>query len=545
MDYGVLVGEDTIPRINGSYEERPILDRNRSNDGSLRVPMHVLFNQAGRVCSRRNREIKGSQLQRSFVQKLASTIYGKSFPLLFSFNALLFPKHFWANSRFDKISTLGCAPISCYRKQTNPDGFASTLQIARNLSTHSSSSTSTDDNFISHLYDIQANAASAGIDSRLATRAGFKVCTSSSSGLQLGDYNATEINQSLDSGQGAMNLAAAADKIRFDLFVTYTCNQSNHPGICHLHRWKESKEWTKQIKDYESFSAFQKEDADKSMEMAYCNILSRSWLEVRKLWLQFIIYSSTTKLGRVLNAFFRDEYQECSGNLCHIHGLLGLLKGDMENEEFLKLVCELQANYVIDILPPSEIEDFISKGLIKDQNDWTTLQATATQVLTHNRHTKRCLVRKNYTGIFDEDFACRKPHPVFDSINPLEDEFIPLPFEFSETCVGILEKTGLWIPPCPAFPKGKVKHPMLEPKRHMGFCHPGARENMSPVNGQHFAFTRSMQNIQIISGTNGVARYVVKVSITIYYSSTRIIPRQKPHVSFYAISYGTSTSSSK
>ena len=30
-----------------------------------------------------------------------------------------------------------------------------------------------------------------------------------------------------------MNLAAAADKIRFDLFVTYTCSQSNPPGTCH------------------------------------------------------------------------------------------------------------------------------------------------------------------------------------------------------------------------------------------------------------------------------------------------------------------------
>ena len=30
--------------------------------------------------------------------------------------------------------------------------------------------------------------------------------------------------------------------------------------------------------------------------------------------------------------------------------------------------------------------------------------------------------------------------------------------------------------------------------------------------GEHFAFTRSMQNMQVVVGTNGVTRYVVKVS---------------------------------
>ena len=507
-----MVGEDVIPRVNGAYKERPILDRDRDKDGTVRVPMHVLFNQAGRVCSRRGNEIRGSQFQKSFVQRLASTIWGCSFPLLFSFNALLFPKHFWANSEYDSISTLGCAPISCFRKQTNPDGFASTLQIARNLCTHASSSTSTDDNFSAHLYDIQANAASTGIDSRLATRAGFKVSTTSSSGLQLGDYNQTELNESLDSGQGAMNLAAAAVKLNFDIFLTYTCNQSSHPGICHLHKWKESKEWSRHVKGYECFSSFQKDDVDKSMEMAYSNVLTRSWLEVRKLWLQFIIYSTTTKLGRVSHAFFRDEYQECVGNLSHIHGLLGLYSGDMKDEDFVKFVCELQANCVADIIPPSEFEDYTRQGLIKDHNDWTSVESLADKILSHTC-TKRCLIRRNHTGIFSEDFSCKKQHPVFDSIDPLKDDFIPLPFDFSESCLDALQKTGLWIPPSPGFPKGQFKHHMLEPKRHMGFCHPGARENMSPVTGQHFAFTRSMQNMQVITGTNGVARYVVKVSI--------------------------------
>ena len=34
--------------------------------------------------------------------------------------------------------------------------------------------------------------------------------------------------------------------------------------------------------------------------------------------------------------------------------------------------------------------------------------------------------------------------------------------------------------------------------------------NMSPVIKEYFAATRSMQNAQVISGTNGVSAYVVK-----------------------------------
>ena len=69
-------------------------------------------------------------------------------------------------------------------------------------STHASSSTSTDDNFTLHLYSIQANSASSGIDSRLATRSGFCVSTTSSSGLKLGESDKSQLDENLDSGLG-------------------------------------------------------------------------------------------------------------------------------------------------------------------------------------------------------------------------------------------------------------------------------------------------------------------------------------------------------
>lgn len=508
---------DVIPRVTGAEREVTLLHRNRRMDGSGTVPMHVLFNQAARMCNRYNKSIDGTRYQKNFVQKLVSTIFGYSFPMLY-FHALLFPKHFWSNAQHDKVATLGCAPISCFTKEVHPDGFASTLEQARVYATHASSSASTDDHFATYLYSMQANAACSTIDSRLATRSGFTVSTTSSSGLQLGSADDSDLAESLESSQGAMNLAAAANELGMDAFITYTPNQRDHPGLSHLHKWKESRnEWGLKLNYYDGYPWHVKKDCVNSMEMAYTHVLTRCWLEVRKFWLEFIIFSVHKKGNRevkVSHAFFRDEYQDCSGNLSHIHGLFGLFRGDMNDAEFREFVCSLQANSVGDIIQGNEVEDYISRGLLKDDTDWTTLKATARTVLGHTQHNSRCLRRKDYTGIYELDYTCRKLHPVFDSHNPLADEFQDLPYVFSDACLDILsdKDVDLYKPPGQGELEGTFKHKMLKPKRHVGKVHPHARDNMSPVMGDHFAFTRSMQNYQVITGTNGVTRYVVKVS---------------------------------
>ena len=220
--------------------------------------------------------------------------------------------------------------------------------------THASSSTSTDDHFTTDLYSMQANAACSGIDSRLATRSGFKVSTSSVSGLELGNGDQSDLSESLESSQGAMNLAAAANELGVDAFITYRPNQRDHPGLRHLHQWKERRdEWGSKIEYYHGYPWQVKKDVDTSMEMAYTHVLTRCWLEVRKLWLEFIIFS-VTEIGKekfkVTHAFFRDEYQDCLGNLSHIHGLFSLMRGVINEDKFTEFICSLQANCVGDII---------------------------------------------------------------------------------------------------------------------------------------------------------------------------------------------------
>jgi hypothetical protein len=504
-----------VPRLSSGRSEMHILHRKQNrNDGSS-APMHVLFNQAASLCTKFNKQIKGTAVQQHFVQKLVSTIRGFSLPLLY-FNAPLFPRHYWSGATHDEHAILGCAPISCYNGKTHPNGFASLIQQARNLVNHASSSTATCTNFIMHLYDGLTNLSLRKRNSVTFVRSGLKVSTTGPSGLEAFDKDVSQLTECYESSQAMMNLAAANTEYPSDLFLTFSANQKDHPGIRHLYDWKESKLWTRYVDGYHTwFQDSHRRDVDKSMEMAYTHMLSRCWLETRRLWLLFLMESSNTALGKVTYAFFRDEYQECSGNLSHIHGLMRLERGDRTEEEFLEFVCSLQKNSVFEIISSRDVQKLIEKGLLKNTDDWHSCQQTAQTVLPHTYHSNRCQMRVNHTGDPSKDFRCRKHHPVFDGKDCKKDDFIDLPYEFSEQCLDILQEVDLYDPPFSSGSKGTFKHPMLRPKRHIGVVHPGARDNCSPVITEHFAFTRSMQNMQVITGTNGVTRYVVKVRVVV------------------------------
>ena len=51
---------------------------------------------------------------------------------------------------------------------------------------------------------------------------------------------------------------------------------------------------------------------------------------------------------------------------------------------------------------------------------------------------------------------------------------------------------------------------LFTPSRHMGKCNPNDRHSTSPSNDIWFATTMSMQNFQKLTGTVGLAKYIVK-----------------------------------
>lgn len=500
-----------VPRTNAAQMEVEMADRNPVDcpESWYSAPMHVLFNQLGSLCSRFNSRIKGSQFQQHFVQSIVSRMRGFSFPLLY-ITGMLFPKHFWSTPSNDPSAILGVMPISTYRKKLHADGFASHLQMARTYATSSSSSTSTDHNFVSHLFDTLANRAQSGTDSRDYKRRGFKVSQSSDNGIVLGEADDSRLTQSLDSKQAARNLAAASQFVGFDVFFTFTMNASQHPGVRHLFDWKKSMRWTDQIENYRTLTTTQKLDVEKSFEMAYTCILNRNWLETRQFLLDLLIHGSRNILGRdTIEAFFRDEYQESAANVCHLHGLASYSKEDLDNEQFKEWICSLQRSAVCDLVLTTEIDEYVREGLFSQPHDWNEFVKTGMEVLRHICD-DRCKRVVDTTGDEQKDLKCRKPHPVFDSVDPLKDEFIPLPFKFNPECLRILTECGFWEEPSERFPNGRMLLDSLQPRRHSGKVTPSARENMSPVFPKLFALTMSTQNAQIVTNCNGVGRYVVK-----------------------------------
>ena len=480
------------------------------------VPCHVLFNQAAALCTRWNKRIKGSTSQQNFAQRLVSTVTGCSVPLLYIMGCC-FPKHYWSASSGDPTSILGCAPISCYSNSTNPHGYASTLHVSRNLLTHSSSSTSTCHNFTAFCYDIQANKVSSGIDSRIIARNGFEVDVKSDNGLAARGKDESTLKESVDSHQLALDLAGTQPFIGWDLFLTFTCNQSQHPGIWHLHQWKESGAWKAKFPNHDRLADYEQAEVKRSFEMAYGTIVTRCWFEVRKLWLEYLMFSTTSilaKYSKVSHAFFRDEYQEeRSGNLPHIHGLFALQKDDYAIQEVKQHIDSLQACGICDLFPRSKLDSYIEQGLFANEDDWQTcvpqLQQLGAKILSH-RCNEGCLRRVD-NGNGPPILICRKVHPVKGRKDPTVSEMVPLPFKFTEPCLEILKDLGYWEEGDGDTPFGYFSLDILQPKRHMGAVHPGCEENMSPVVDHFFATTKSMQNAQILTGECGaVSRYVAK-----------------------------------
>jgi len=133
-------------------------------------------------------------------------------------------------------------------------------------------------------------------------------------------------------------------------------------------------------------------------------------------------------------------------------------------------VCHLQRSAACDLILPEEIPSLIEKGLLKDKNDYYVATEQARSFLSHTC-SDRCQICIGDKGD-PSDYRCRKLHPVFDSINPLTDDFIPLQINWSDPCLEILKDCELYEEPTSEFPNGRMLHKVLNPTRHMGVVTP-------------------------------------------------------------------------
>lgn len=313
-----VVNNLDVPCTDAGDKSFDFLRREQGNDNSPSRacgPMYVILNMFGALNSKRNKRITGTQTQQNLVQRMVSRMRGHTVSLLYLAGGLM-PRHFFLNARHDKLATCGVLPVSCYRSGQHPDGFASHLQTARNQMTLACSTCQYDQNLHFLLYSVIANQASSQLDSRQISQRGFRVCHASPSGITAAQGDESNLTECADSRQCVMNLAAAAVHEEMDIFLTLTLNQAEHPGVRHLHAWKESMEWTKEFRGYDDLTSIEKKEVKQSFDMAYLCVVNRCWLEVKREFIKFITYRCEKMWGRgAVIVFMRDEFQESTGQL--------------------------------------------------------------------------------------------------------------------------------------------------------------------------------------------------------------------------------------
>ena len=147
--------------------------------------------------------------------------------------------------------------------------------------------------------------------------------------MSVRDKGHTTLNRSVNSRKMVLKLASSQKYIKYTWFLTFTANQSEHPGLSHLHQWKNSSDWQKNIPNYESYSTFEK-----------------NWNTVKLMLLKHI-KEHLTALGTTSSIFGRDEYQGNEGNVSHNHIILAIDKITMG---------ESSEKYVHDLIRTSSFE---------------------------------------------------------------------------------------------------------------------------------------------------------------------------------------------
>ena len=105
-----------------------------------------------------------------------------------------------------------------------------------------------------YYFDFLCNMTLNKHHSRDVFEIGFVVDNKSDSGMSVRDKGKSELAGSINSRQMVQNLSPSQKYIKYTWFLTFTSNQSEHPGLSHLHEWKTSMNWSSNMDNFESLS---------------------------------------------------------------------------------------------------------------------------------------------------------------------------------------------------------------------------------------------------------------------------------------------------
>ena len=475
---------------------------------------HVLMNQCGSLLTRNNHPIIGFSNQKNFLQSIASTTVGETIPLLY-LEGMLFPSTFYKMIENDG-SICGAIPSSLFTGNHSNHGFATIQDHVRSRLTNPSSTTCTNPSYVSYAYDKITNLSLSHQDTRIVLNRGLTVDNEETNGIGVRGKADFTLFESLDSKKAAKSLCAGQSHHNYSLFLTFTCNQEKHFGVKMLRKHIQSEDWSKSIPHWENFSEDEKEEFKTAVDQAASPLLLRNWMEVRKVFFNYMLKTEEGPFKYLITIFVRDEYQPTKGNLSHQH-LITELKLNLLAEKELEFIQELVRAQICNIVNHDEVEELINHGIFKKYEDRFETEKNASTILAHKCN-QRCAVRIK-PGNTPDCFRCRKLNNVKISPNHTQHCNVPLPVKLSSECKDVLTRVGLMEPPVlhsngyeepPVF-----NHDMFKPSRHIPPTNPTNDCNISPVIGYTFAATQSMQNAQVLTLANGANKYVAKYLVKI------------------------------
>ena len=503
LDYSKNLFESTNAGEHAITVEEDNINKGINED--ITISGHVIMNQCGSLLTRKTHQIKGNRQQSFFIQKLCSTSKGSSIPLVYP-EGLLFPSIFWKTAR-DNCSIVGAIPYPLLSQEITGFGFQSIPQHIRARLTLPFSTTSTNFHYTSFCYDMLTNLSANHQDTRLVLRRGLTVGDDKIGGLSLRGQGDSSMLESFDSKAMVRNLCASQSYHNMTHFLTFTCNMRKHFGTMPIKEWVDNDIWKKIFDNYYDLDPIEKEEIDSSIIQSASSLLLRVWQEVCQLFIRFLHKSKHSPYKKVLSIFSRNEYQASAGNLSHIHLILevDIKKLNQQEKDFVDDLCRCS---VLDIVRSNEIQKYIDNGTFKTLDDHRDMVQNGLKFLGHVCNS-RCLVRIDGGG-----FRCRKLNYLLISLDNTKHTYLPLPNEISKDCLDRLIQIGM-VEEIEINDNG-FKHPFkcklafLHPQRHIPPTNPNDDINMSPCEGHTFSICHSMQNIQLLTQTGGVNKYICK-----------------------------------
>ena len=251
-------------------------------------------------------------------------------------------------------------------------------------------------------------------------------------------------------------------------------------------------------------------------QIASATLTLRNWMEVRLLFVDYLVGSDESPYAPVDAVFVRDEFQDLMGNLPHIHMLLSLDLKNATVDQQARIDDLIRAD-VGSIVRSDEVQHFIDSGVFKSADDQFKVQKIAREILPH-LCSPRCLVRTG-DGDGPENFKCRSNDNLQLSPDITRNCLIDLPMNLSIPCMEWLICIGMLDPieDLSNFLPGEFKatHTYFHPKKHIPKICRTLHNNISPVEGFTFAVCLSMQNLQCLIQCNGCTTYCNKYIVKI------------------------------